>query len=190
MAKRKRSSKRASHRRGNASPATSVATPTLPEPPRSIVPRPRHLARSGKDVTPGRRAEAGVVIQPRPARWTDRPERTSRVEPTARRSTRPAERPRSPWHVNGFGSLFAFFGPLLSAIVGCQALVVILLGQQLPDPSWPALSALFLAMLAMDYLAIRPLIGRHHRDFLPRLCLLLGASALPAVALLLVRRLS
>ena len=190
MAKRKRSSKRASHHRGDPSSATSVATPRPPEKPRPVAPRPRHLAPVAEESrASARAAAAGLIIQGRAARWTS-PAESAAAREDAVPASPPLHRPRSPWQVHGPADLFAFFGPLLSAIVGCQAFVVILLGQLIPDPSWLALSALFTAMLGLDHLAIRPLIGRHHRDFLPRLYVLLGASALPAVALLLVRRLS
>lgn len=132
---------------------------------------------------------AGVHIQARPARWTGHPKYDPKGDQSAIASQSPIP-PRSPWQVHGAGDLFAFFGPLLSAIVACQALVVILLGQQLSDPSWLALLALFLGMLVLDHLAIHPLLGRHHRRFQPRLLVLLGVSALPALALLAIRRLT
>lgn len=189
MAKRKRSSKRTSVAHGGAA-ATTVAEPRAPQTPRPVSPRPRHLARVDQPhPASGRAAMAGLLIQAKPARWTDRPKDDTKRDQAAGASPSPL-RPRSPWQVHGAADLFAFFGPLLSAIVACQALVVVLLGQQLSDPSWLALLALFLGMLFLDHLAIHPLIGRHHRKFLPRLFTLLGASALPALALIVIRRLS
>lgn len=81
------------------------------------------------------------------------------------------------WHVNGIGDLLAFFWPLLLAIVACQGLVVVILRERLPAASTLALSGLFIGMLYLDFLALRPLMGRHHREFLPRLFVHLVASA-------------